>query len=562
MLLPSPEIVREAVARVGLPPPKRVHRIRTGIVRTFEVELAPPDAPPVWLRIPLPSVGLPPLAMEHAILGHLRGEAPRNDVGELYSVVRVGRGVPVALTPRPAGDAAVRFVGDGGDDTALGEAVGRWLKGLPTFGHEHATAADGRAFHREHASWADAVEAELVRAQTRLARYGWGLGAVGAALEKIVRDGLHLLETVDRFGPVHRDFGPDRVWLADGEVSAVVDWDRAWVGDPLMGWAWLCLQPAEVLGPILRGAGADLRAVADRLEVYAALEILARLDSRILGSDTHAGTAAIAAMAVSEAATLQAGLDAHLAAASGATGTWPGWSPDPVEHVLRRLLHRMCTDGDRLDRSLEHGIAAALLADTEALAQDQRAAWLDVANRIAADLPTRGEADVAHPEDPLPAALSRAQRVPGPVCSGAATGWLVTRALERVEGIDPATHTAAARRVERQTSGDGRAHVVGPSASLAWAVQGTAAALGSDVAGVWSTRLNDEWDLAGTLVLAHDPDDDAPDDPNATPDALTAIDPLANPELAPTLLALLTLQQSGDITLPDTLDRMLAAARG
>ncbi|MEZ4317647.1 MAG: phosphotransferase [Myxococcota bacterium] len=500
--------VESALQALGLPPPRSMRPIRMGTARTFEVGLV--RSAPVWVRIPHDRVGVAALRREEAVVRLLGGTAVGGQIPDPYSVVAVGD-LCLAVLPRPAGAPASEALGT--DATALSRAVGAWLARVPATSKTHGTDARGGRFLREHRSWPGSVAAELQRIRGQLARVGWGLGDLESTLAERVLTGLSTLEGVPAYAPVHRDLGPDRVYVEGGAITGVVDWERAWLADPLMQWAPLLVQPSVVLGPMLEGFGAQgvarLQRNLARLEVYVAFGILERYAARVLSAVDENARAAASGLAQHEAGVAARGVDAILGAAEPAGGVWPGWAPDADRLVLRRALHRMAVDGDHVDARLEQILAAALLARQSG--EPEATAWRTLALRALAALPTFG-APEAGPTDDL---LDRALTAPGPFASAATTAWLVRAASEITGPVDPAVHAAAARRVERSLCIDEQPRMAPPAQTLHHLVLGLAAAQGTPWAHAWRERLDEEWSAleptSGPEIAPRSPTDAPPD---------------------------------------------------
>ncbi|MCB9679377.1 MAG: hypothetical protein H6737_30005 [Alphaproteobacteria bacterium] len=510
--------VAAALESLGLPPPRRMFAVRHGTARTFEVELH--GGRSVWVRVPISRAGLAALRREEAALALLRSSPAGDPIASPYSVMAYGDLV-LAVLPRPPGRPASDALG--ADGTAIARAVGAWLARVPADQPAHGTMARDGVFVRDQPTWAATLDAHLQRIRTRLARSGWGLGTVEEQLARRVSDGLAAAARADAFAVVHRDLAPDRVYVRDGLITGVVDWERAWLADPLLQWAPLVVQPPAVLGPMLDAHGAEaVRDGADRLEGYASFEVLARYEARLDAAIDDNARAAAAGLAVHEAGVLGSGVRALLDAAVPTGGVWPGWVPDPAAVLLRRVLVLLATEPDPFDRRIEHLLAGALLSGHPENPEGE--AWRALTFDAARGVDTAGEALPGPTDD----RLDRALRVPGPFASGALTAWLVRTALERVDTVDPAVRAACARRVECLACLDERPAIVEPEVTLLHLLLGLAASIGTAHQRTWARRLREEWsDIAPTVDAA--PFEDALRDPRAT---------IAS---APALLALLTI---------------------
>ncbi|MDE0195993.1 MAG: phosphotransferase family protein [bacterium] len=111
-----------------------------------------------------------------------------------------------------------------------------------------------------------AYEAELAR-QAEAYRRCWRHPGIDVAMRWLAR---HRPESEDRPVLCHGDFRPANVlWTAPGVIGGIIDWERAWVGDPLCdvalsmhlgGWGSI---EGEAVAPYRAAGGVDID--ADRL---------------------------------------------------------------------------------------------------------------------------------------------------------------------------------------------------------------------------------------------------------------------------------------------------------
>lgn len=169
---------------------------------------------------------------------------------------------------------------------ATGELVAR-LEGLSRPGF--ATGVDGGRFVTRRATWRDAWT-DLVWSWWTAARLaGTDLGPLGARVWDRLQQLLPSLDTADRWALIHADLHPSNLlFVPDGDgvpqLSGVVDWEGALVGDPLVEWALLVELPDPTLGHVLTGIGVDrVQALLDdpdalrRLEAYRLSRTIRRL---------------------------------------------------------------------------------------------------------------------------------------------------------------------------------------------------------------------------------------------------------------------------------------------
>ena len=135
-----------------------------------------------------------------------------------------------------------------------------------------------------------AYEAELAR-QVDGYRRCWRHAGIDIAMRWLAR---HRPSSGDRPALCHGDFRPANVlWTAPGIIGGIIDWERAWVGDPLCDVAfsmhlggWGAVE-GEVVAPYLAAGGAEIE--LDRLRYALRFE---RLRSILSGMQ---GLAALAA---------------------------------------------------------------------------------------------------------------------------------------------------------------------------------------------------------------------------------------------------------------------------
>jgi aminoglycoside phosphotransferase (APT) family kinase protein len=111
---------------------------------------------------------------------------------------------------------------------------------------------------------------ELAGVAARLFRAGVEKSALvdpHPTLERAMRWCIERAPRTRRWTLCHGDYKPDNVLHADGEILAVIDWERAHIGDPLADLAYVCAPHLRV-GSLVSGLAA-LRG-ADRLRGRAA----------------------------------------------------------------------------------------------------------------------------------------------------------------------------------------------------------------------------------------------------------------------------------------------------
>ncbi len=107
------------------------------------------------------------------------------------------------------------------------------------------------------------------------------------AMEKLIEFLPRTLPGQQRVSVVHGDYRIDNVLFEDGELTAVLDWELATLGDPLADFSYLAMQwhmPADGLGAGL--AGLDLQAlgippldeVVERYSARSGVAVEGRLD--------------------------------------------------------------------------------------------------------------------------------------------------------------------------------------------------------------------------------------------------------------------------------------------
>ena len=291
---PPLPLVARALAAMGLPGPASVEVLAPPWSHA-NYRVAFPEAdhrPDLLLRRVVHAPLGPTLQTEVAALTllHLHEELP---------VVRDYRIVPPGLLPWPAaissllpGIQGMRFLREEGG--RRGPELCRRLGGLmarlaaieqPSFG---TVPAGGRFVARRgswRAEWAARVGALLAQARAG----GTDLGPLTERVHARLEERLPALDTVCRWALVHGDLHPSNMLLLPDSsgslrVSGLVDWEGAFLGDPLAEWSTLLELPVDTIGHVLVGYGleearallASPEAVA-RLEVYAATRALARL---------------------------------------------------------------------------------------------------------------------------------------------------------------------------------------------------------------------------------------------------------------------------------------------
>lgn len=285
--VPSPRDVGEALRGQGLPPPIAIEPIAPPWVHQNYRLRFPPDSgvAPVMLRRLVSHPGYDTFQRERAALAIARTN-PGLPVARRFVVLPAGSlPWPAALSDLLPGTHGGHRVRRAGQADAVAKAIGGILAILadqprPGWG----TRADEGRFVARRASWRD---------EWMAVAWGWwgSARAAGALLGPLTErlwagltDDRAALDTASSWCLVHDDLHPSNLLFTDEGLSGIVDWEGAFVGDPLAEWAQLLDAPTERLAQILAGYGLErARAVLDdpgaiaRIGVYARSRTLKQL---------------------------------------------------------------------------------------------------------------------------------------------------------------------------------------------------------------------------------------------------------------------------------------------
>lgn len=370
--LTRPEV--DAVCRhAGLPHPTGVAPVGPAWVHAnFRLSFA--RGPDLLLRRVVASPGYDTLHNELAAL-----QIARRIEG--LPIVGAYRILPAGLIP---GQAALTSFLPGTPSRDLGpEATGRVMRqlgdvALDAFGLQ----GDGGRFVATAPSWREEWRrhADGLAATARAAGYDPG-GLVDAAVARIDAH-LDALERA-RFTLVHGDLHPrNLLFLPDGQLSGVVDWEAASAGDPLCEWSGPLETSPPTLAAVVRGFGAE--AVRELLEPEPLARITVYVWTRQLLRLAFCGRGVFAfdhgrrrAMMIEHTrrhheATLPDGALRHRlerALDQSRAPSGRGWRPTPTTGLLRRALERLrhtpSPRGPALLRALAAGLIAARVDDPD-----------------------------------------------------------------------------------------------------------------------------------------------------------------------------------------------------
>ena len=212
-------------------------------------------------------------------------------------------GRPTAIFPPPPG-ANVRTILQKRPDldelvfTVMGHAMRRiYDVNLSQWGH----AAEAKRFVAMASSPGEEYRLEAHQNAQTARRNGVTLGTLGRELLQSVNDACDDISKIDAIHLVHREIGPDALWLTprpDGnvDISAVINWGDAIAGDPLAEWAPALFAPLPWMTRAIRGFGPEEAAnllnhktAETRLKAYASAHLLRAL--ALVRNPTQPGSA-------------------------------------------------------------------------------------------------------------------------------------------------------------------------------------------------------------------------------------------------------------------------------
>lgn len=204
--------------------------------------------------------------------------------GERWGLERAAEaGVPVPPV------AAAGELGDG-----RGFMITGWVAGGPATGADRdALVEAGRAIRRYHrtggpgyglvqirngsaagtfGSWADRI-ADIVAKTEPLVRHGVITAELADGFRAAVADHADAIAYEGEGALLHCDLKPAHLFVADGWLSAIIDWGDTSYGDPLYDVARLSVADDEIFRPALEGYGLELDADLSRsLACYRAIQ--------------------------------------------------------------------------------------------------------------------------------------------------------------------------------------------------------------------------------------------------------------------------------------------------
>ncbi len=546
--------VLDLLRALGFPEPAslRIDEPPHGVL-TFRVEL---DGQPDLLVRAAPATGRDGLRHELAALRLLEAhELPRPSSWSLVppeASPRARHPVEWAITTAPPGRPVVEvldraeLVLRAAEDLGLALARTHRATTSPRFG----TAADGGHFLPIRGAWRAEVTARAREAHALATAAGCDLGPDLSPLDDAA------LDEVEGFCLVHRDLRPRNLRIhPDGRIAAWTGWERAVLGDPLLDWASLLLQPPAVVAAVARGYGAERvaelreRGARARLEVYVRWLLLHELALAASPwfDEADRRRAEVVEQVRGWRGTVSAALDALEAPARSV----PTWRPDPVAVLARRALRRLALDPapgpSEVERLLDV-LAIAWLADRFPAA----APLLEPAHALLDQLPAGAPA-------PIPAGGPAALRAgsAGDLLALVGEGtsavlplaWLGGWAIDRLGGRVGEGVSRGLEVLGRQVAATDRGQASG-ARRLFRAARGLGAAT---ALGLPADRLRaateDAWDVVSGGLRG------PPTPPDRLVEALAAAPwPPGRPSLLAALLA------AGESALPDTLGALLAHA--
>ena len=292
--VPPPAFFAPVMQSVGMPPPKEVTQLAPAWVHanyrlTFEEDSGLDE---VMVRRLLHSPGYDTLQNEMAAL---------TLVSTLdLPVVRKYRLAPRGTLPWPAalsqilpGVHGMRVMRRHPEMApAICRRVGQLMRTLADFPLGHfGTRADTGRFVPRRATWPEEWAAVTGEWLAMCRGRGTDLGELTNRLAALIDERGAALAKVGEFALVHGDLHPSNLLFGrplpgsiEPPLSGIVDWEGAFLGDPLCEWA-LCMElPSATLGHIVQGYGADRveawlcdPAAIERLEVYTWTRALRRM---------------------------------------------------------------------------------------------------------------------------------------------------------------------------------------------------------------------------------------------------------------------------------------------
>ena len=230
----------EGLASLDLPAPIAIEEMPHGGVHlNYRLRFAPiAQLPPMMLRILNHRPGYDTLDREKAALELARAKLPV--VQKFWRLPLPPGGPPAAISELLPGTNGHTFYKRRPETgPVVAQMVGRVLSLLdeipqPTFA---MTCANGRFVARSDnwtTEWRHYAESWVARAQ----RGGSDLGVVFGQLRARVKEKSACLHHASQWRLVHHDLHPANLLLdGEGNLTGVVDWEGAIVGDPLCEWA-------------------------------------------------------------------------------------------------------------------------------------------------------------------------------------------------------------------------------------------------------------------------------------------------------------------------------------
>ena len=399
--------LERALKASGLPSPARIRPF--GFSRrmaTWILEF-PRDSTPRYLvlRQSLDLQGGDPVLTERAAL-HLAAALGGLPVPQVLRVLPASvLGTPALITTLPPGAPADERVRQGPSPAiAAFQAVGQALTLLgevPHTGFATRATIEG-SFLPRRASWREEVAAMAARWSACAAAWGSDLGPLSERLGAELQEALGALDSACSWGLVHGSLSPRCLRITgNSDLSGIVDWEEALLGDPLFDWGALLHLPLTALARVVEGYGRDAAAAlledggGDRLDVYwrcRVLQQLAEAGLPALGSEQGRPRALALELARQQAQLLQGtrAADRLLAAIGlvGATVQAHGPIPEARLRGSRRALEALRW-GDLLGPLSAARLVGALsaIALSERAPDPGRMAWERLAEQLIPPVP-------------------------------------------------------------------------------------------------------------------------------------------------------------------------------